>query len=166
MHPTLAARPVRRLVAALAVVGSLVLAGCGGDDDPSSDPAPAAADGNGQSTNDVAEGGGASSEDPGDGAGGYSGGSGDGTSTGMAEAIGGDDVAEALDAVGLEGKGHALVVASGADRYEVEGGVLHLYLGGDASMPEGVECMIVGSVLTGEEKAVVHRADGTEVSCP
>ncbi len=156
MHVTRSARPVRQLFASLAVVGSLVLVGCGGGDDSSSDASPRAADG--QSRTEATGSGGGSS--------GGSDGSGDGTSTGIAEAIGGDGVSEALDSVGLDGKGHALVVASGADHYEVKGGVLHLYLGGDGRMPEGTECMIVGSVLTGDEQAVVHRADGTEVSCP
>ena len=128
---------------AVLVVGAALVAGCGDDgggggDDDRSVP-----------TTSVA--------DTGNDAGAVAG-------SGVAEAIGGEGVTDALDAVGLDGKGSALVSATGADRYEVDGDVLHLYLGDGARVPEGTECMVVMSILSEGEQAVVHRA-GAEVSC-
>jgi hypothetical protein len=147
-------------LAAAALVAGLALAGCGSDDE-SADPAPqettdtvVAADAS--STDGTADGGSS------DGADGGSTSSGDG----IAETIGGEGTEEVLDAASIESKGDALVTATKADRYEVEDGVLHLYLDDSSSVPEGTECMIVGAVLSEGEQAVIHRADGTEVPCP
>jgi len=83
----------------------------------------------------------------------------------VAERIGGEGASEALASVGLENKGEALVSAADAERFEIVGGVLHLYLGDGARLPAGTECVVVGSILTEGEQAVMHRADGTEVDC-
>jgi hypothetical protein len=155
MRPSLPTR-----FAAAALVAGLALAGCGSDDD-SADPTPQETTDAGAATDGgSAEGG--SADGGTDTAEGGSMGSGDG----IAEAIGGEGTEEVLDAMGIEGKGDALVTATKADRFEVEDGVLHLYLNDGSGVPEGTECMIVGSVLSDGEQAVIHRADGTEVPCP
>jgi hypothetical protein len=78
--------------------------------------------------------------------------------------VDGLDIDGALAGVGLESKGDALVIAAGAERYEVVGSTLHVYFGDEASVPAGVECIVVSSVLSEGEQAVVHR-DGTETEC-
>ena len=138
-------RKPRHLLAALILCGSAVLAGCGDGDADRSSP-------ESSSVEDSATGTGGDTDAE--------------TGSGIAETIGGEEFGEALDSLGLDSKGSALVSATNGERYEVEGDVLHLYLGDDAGMPEGSECMIVGAVLSSGEKAVVHHADGTEVSCP
>ncbi len=141
-----------RSLAALALA-TLLLVGCGGGRDDEAEDAPTTeASGDMGGTEDS---GADSTGDGGDA----------GADTGIAEGIGGEDAADALDAVRLESKGDALVTATNAERYEVEDGVLHLYLGDEARVPEGTECIILGSVLTGDEQAVVHLADGSEVTC-
>lgn len=146
--------PVPRFVLAFALAGSL-LVGCGGSDDasPADTPAQEATDG------------GSSSAGAGD-AGSSDAGSAGGSANGIAEAIGGEGLTDALDSMGLEGKGSALLTATKADRFEMEGDVGHLYLGEGAGVPEGTECMIVGAVLSEGEQIVVHRADGSEITCP
>jgi hypothetical protein len=158
-------------LAAAALVAGLALAGCGSDDD-SADPAPQETTDTGAASDDTSTDDTSTDDTSTDDAGTDSGStdSGDGGSMssgdGIAEAIGGEGTEDALDAVGLEGKGDALVTATKADRFEVEDGVLHLYLNDGSSVPEGTECIIAGSVLSDGEQAVIHRADGTEVPCP
>ena len=153
--------PATRLIVAGFAAATLLLAGCGGDDDSASDTSTEAATGSGASDA------GASGSGSGDGGsadgGDVSGIGSDGS--GIAEAIGGDEMVDALDSVGLEGKGNAILTATGAERFEVDGDVLHVYLGNDSRVPEGGECMVVGAVLSEGERAVIHRADGTEVAC-
>jgi hypothetical protein len=83
----------------------------------------------------------------------------------LVDAIGGAGAAETLEDLSLESVGSALVSATGADRFEIEGDVLHLYLGDDSRVPEGTECMVVTAVLSAGDEAVVHRPDGSELSC-
>lgn len=143
-------RPTRHLVAALALAGGLALVGCGDDN------AENRADqnvGSGQGT--------ASGETTNEGIGTEMAGGG----SGIVEGMGIDGASEALDGLGLENKGSALVSAMGADRFEVEGDVLHVYVSDASRVPAGTECMVVGAILSDGEMAVVHLADGTEVSC-
>ncbi|NLD78332.1 MAG: hypothetical protein GX643_16890 [Acidimicrobiales bacterium] len=137
-------------LAAFALLGAVLLGGCG--DDGGDEAGSGAGGGTGQ---DV----GAADQSGGDGQGGA------GSAPDIAESIGGEDLAGALDSLGLEAKGEALLSATDADRFEIEGDVLHLYLSDGGGIPEGTECMIVGAVLSDGEKAVVHRGDETEVSC-
>ena len=60
---------------------------------------------------------------------------------------------------GLGSKGAGIVYAMKADRYEVVGDELHVYLGDKTSAPEGTECMIASAVLSPGETVVIHKND-------
>lgn len=147
-------RSPRNLLAVIAVTGSLVLAGCGDDSEDGASPTGSS----GAAAVEAAASPAADASDAGDG-------DGPRTQTGVAESLGMEGAGEALDGVPLDAKGSAIVSAAGADRYEIEGDVLHVYMPEGSRLPAGTECMVVGSVLTEGEKAVVHRADGTEIAC-
>lgn len=136
-----------RLLAVL-FAGSLALAACGSDDGASSGSKAA----NDASATPAGE---ASSDGDTEGSNGDTG----------SDGADGIDVDAALDAVSTDAKGDALVYATGADRYAIEDGVLHLYLGSDSKVPPGGECMIVTSVLSDGETAIVHTPDGQELDC-
>lgn len=71
---------------------------------------------------------------------------------------------DALDQLDLSSKGDAIVIASGADRYEVDGSTIHVYFGDSAEFPVGLECIVATSVLSEGESAVIHR-DGNSTPC-
>lgn len=72
---------------------------------------------------------------------------------------------EALDAMGPEGLASAMVTAMGAERYEMVGDVVHLYLSPDGSMNNAMmACMVADSVVNEGDVVVMHDADG-ETTC-
>jgi hypothetical protein len=101
---------------------------------------------------------------PGDAGGGADTAGDDATAATDTDLASGLDMDGALSGVGLEAKGDAIIIAAGADRFEVDGSTLHVYFGDDASVPAGVECIVVASVLSDGERGIVHR-DGTETEC-
>lgn len=82
----------------------------------------------------------------------------------ITDAISGEGEIPGLDQVGLESKGDAIVFATGAERYEIDGSTIHVYFGESASVPAGIECMVVTGVLSDGETAVVHRG-GNSTPC-
>ena len=78
--------------------------------------------------------------------------------TGMSE------IGQGLDEAGLGSKAEGLLYAMKADRYEIIGDELHLYLGDKTSAPQGTECIIATSVLSAGETVVIHR-DDTATPC-
>ena len=60
---------------------------------------------------------------------------------------------------------NAVESAMGADKVELEGTVIHVYLGDDnTKVPKGTECMILNSVTPDGYTAVAHRG-GAETPC-
>jgi hypothetical protein len=76
-------------------------------------------------------------------------------------ADGGDpsEIEQGLAEAGLGSKGEGIVYAMKADRYEIVGDELHVYLGDRTSVPEGTECMIATAVLSPGERVVIHKDD-------
>lgn len=75
------------------------------------------------------------------------------------------DIDAALDAVGPEGVASAMVTALGAERYEMEGDVVHMYLSPDGSMNNAMmACMVANGVVDEGDVVVMHDADG-ETTC-
>lgn len=75
------------------------------------------------------------------------------------------DVGEALDAVGPEGVASAMVSAMGAERYEMQGDVVHLYLSPDGMIDNAMmACIVAGSVTNEGDEVVIHDGDG-ETAC-
>jgi len=74
------------------------------------------------------------------------------------------DLTGAIDDVGVGTKAYALSTALGADRYEIDGNTVHLYLGDGASLRGSAACIVTGSVLGEGEFAVIHD-DGEEIAC-
>lgn len=73
------------------------------------------------------------------------------------------DAGEALDALGVEGVADALVIALDAERYEIDGETVHLYLSDES--PQGVIACVAASAVVPEGTAVVVH-DGTgETPC-
>jgi len=87
-----------------------------------------------------------------------------GTTTTTPQTAAGGNLNDALNQMGLETKGEAIVSASGADRYEVEGTTLHVYFSASAGLPAGTECIVITAVLGDGESAVAHR-DGVATPC-
>jgi len=74
------------------------------------------------------------------------------------------DLTGAIDDVGVGTKAYALSTALGADRYEIDGNTVHLYLGDGASLRGSAACIVTGSVLGEGEFAVIHDG-GEEIAC-
>jgi hypothetical protein len=69
-----------------------------------------------------------------------------------------DDVPLGAYASGIE-------VAMGADKVEVDGTTIHVYLAEDNNkVPEGTECIVIGAVLPEGATGVIHRG-GSETTC-
>lgn len=158
--------PRRHLFAALVTTAALFVAGCGDDggSDGASEPAAAPADGgatDGGAADGGASDGGASDGGATDG-GGAAGGMGNGD---IAEAIGGQDARDAIDALGIDRLGETIVSVSDATRYEVDGNVLHLWLEDDSPSAPMMLCMVAKGVINEDTSAVVHDHEGTEHPC-
>ncbi len=139
-------RPSRLAAVALAA-SVLVLGACGGDDDGD-----AAADA------PVAEA--TTGSDPGSDPG-----SDTGSDTGSVDnPLGGADVDAALEAAGIEGVADALAFATKAERYEVDGNTVHLYLGEESQLRGETACIAATAVLAEDHKAVIHD-EGQEFPC-
>lgn len=147
----------RSALLALVLTAALVT-GCGddgGSDDRATTP-PAAAEGD-----DGAGGGGGGDEA---GADAVTGGTGDPSD--IVDAIGGEELGDAMDSVGLETKAGALESAIGDDveRIEVDGDTVHIYLTDDATFDGMMGCMVTGAILSEGESAVFHKG-GEETPC-
>lgn len=70
-----------------------------------------------------------------------------------------------MDDVPLSAYGFGIERAMGAEKVEIEGTTVHVYLAADnTKVPEGTECIVVGAVLPDGATAVIHRG-GTETPC-
>ena len=80
----------------------------------------------------------------------------------VGEALG---AGEALDAIGPEGVASAMVSAMGAERYEMQGDVVHLYLSPDGMIANAMMgCIVANGVINEGDEVVIHDADG-ETAC-
>jgi len=61
-------------------------------------------------------------------------------------------------------KAYALSSAMGADRYEIDGNTVHLYLSDGASLRGSTACIVSGSILGDGEFAVINDGD-EEIAC-
>lgn len=72
---------------------------------------------------------------------------------------------EALDAIGPEGVASAMVTATGAERYEMQGDVVHLYLSPEGTINNAeMACMVANAVINEGDEVVIHDAEG-ETAC-
>jgi hypothetical protein len=127
----------RSRLAPLAVAAVLVLLGaCGGGDD-------------GDDVADAAEPAAEQTNAPG---------------AGQDNPLSGDDVDAALEAAGIEGVADALAFATKAERYEVDGNTVHLYLGEESQLRGETACIAATAVLAEDHNAVIHD-DGQEFPC-
>lgn len=78
--------------------------------------------------------------------------------------LGGADVDAALEAAGIEGVADALAFATKAERYEVDGNTVHLYLGEESQLRGETACIAATAVLAEDHQAVIHD-DGQEYHC-
>lgn len=78
--------------------------------------------------------------------------------------LGGADVDAALEAAGIEGVADALAFATKAERYEVDGNTVHLYLGEESQLRGETACIAATAVLAEDHQAVIHD-DGQEFPC-
>lgn len=78
--------------------------------------------------------------------------------------LGIDGVDEALDMVGTDAIASALVSALKAERYEIVGDVVHLYLT-DTGTSDAMMACIVANAVVSDTAVVVHDASGTETAC-
>lgn len=78
--------------------------------------------------------------------------------------LGGADVDAALEAAGIEGVADALAFATKAERYEVDGNTVHLYLGEESQLRGETACIAATAVLAEDHLAVIHD-DGQEFPC-
>jgi len=81
-----------------------------------------------------------------------------------ARGLGIDGVDQALDAMGVEGIASAMVTALDADRYEMDGETVHIYLASDSRHDSMMACIVAGSLIE-DNPVVMHAADGSEQAC-
>lgn len=81
-----------------------------------------------------------------------------------ADDLGIDGAQEALDALGIDGIAAALKIALSAERTEVEGGTIHIYLGAASSYTSQIAC-IAATAVSSDAPVVVHEARGDTTDC-
>lgn len=79
----------------------------------------------------------------------------------LADALGASD---ALDSVGIGTIAFALATALKADRHEIDGNTVHLYLNDGSSLRGDTACIVTDSILGEGQFAVIHD-DGEEFVC-
>lgn len=99
----------------------------------------------------------------------YQPGTGSGETTGDAPdvdggALGIDGADQALDTMGVEGIADAMVSALDADRYEMDGETVHIYLARGSRYDPMMGCIVAGSLIE-DNPVVMHAADGSEQAC-
>ncbi|MEO6987774.1 MAG: hypothetical protein ABI239_03915 [Aquihabitans sp.] len=78
---------------------------------------------------------------------------------------GGMDFEAAGEVIGPEGVAGALVSAMGAERYEMQGSALHLYLSPDGMIKEALSACIVAESIVSEDDVVVIHDEAGETTC-
>lgn len=157
-------RRTRRVAVSAAIVGSMLISGAGCSSDT------ARSDNSARSGNTAVPGNSAepsvsvtrSSDLGGDSSEGAStSGSANGSNGDLVDALGAGD---ALDSVGIGGLGFALATALKAERHEIDGNTVHLYLGDGSSLRGDTACIVTDSILGDGQFAVIHD-EGQEFVC-
>lgn len=79
-------------------------------------------------------------------------------------AVGAVGAGDALASVGIGALASALESATKADRVEIDGDTIHLYLGDESSIRGESACIVTGAILSEGQFAVIHD-NGIEFAC-